>query len=135
MAEAMSMGKPVIGTGYSGNTDFMTPANSYLVKYNMTEIKRDFEYYKKGYFWADPDLDHAAELMRFVYENQEAAKEVGRVARQDLMRNFRADVVGGVLKERLLRLAAFGKIAGGPIFVNGRAELPRRMSLGTAGAR
>src|SRR5437773_750002 len=31
MAEAMLMGKPVIGTAYSGNLDFMTPDNSLLV--------------------------------------------------------------------------------------------------------
>ena len=33
MAEAMAIGKPVIGTGYSGNVDFMNPENSYLVEY------------------------------------------------------------------------------------------------------
>ena len=32
MAEAMALGKPVIATGYSGNLDFMTPENSYLVE-------------------------------------------------------------------------------------------------------
>ena len=30
----MALGKPVIATGYSGNIDFMTPANSYLVDYD-----------------------------------------------------------------------------------------------------
>ena len=33
MAEAMYLGKPVIATGYSGNLDFMTAENSYLVDY------------------------------------------------------------------------------------------------------
>ncbi len=31
MAEAMALGKPTIATGYSGNLEFMTPENSYLV--------------------------------------------------------------------------------------------------------
>ena len=31
MAEAMYFGKPVIATAYSGNLDFMTPDNSFLV--------------------------------------------------------------------------------------------------------
>ncbi len=31
LAEAMAIGKPVIATGYSGNLDFMTAENSYLV--------------------------------------------------------------------------------------------------------
>ena len=34
LAEAMALGKPVIATGFSGNTDFMTPANSYLVDWS-----------------------------------------------------------------------------------------------------
>ena len=31
LAEAMSLEKPVIATAYSGNLDFMTPANSCLI--------------------------------------------------------------------------------------------------------
>ena len=34
-AEAMAIGKPVIATGYSGNLDFMTDANAYLVDYTL----------------------------------------------------------------------------------------------------
>ena len=35
MAEAMTVGKPVIATGYSGNLDFMTEENSFLVHYKV----------------------------------------------------------------------------------------------------
>ena len=38
MAEAMYFGRPVIATAYSGNLDFMTEENSYLVPHTMTEI-------------------------------------------------------------------------------------------------
>ena len=38
MAEAMYFGKPVIATAYSGNLDFMTEENSYLVPHTMAEI-------------------------------------------------------------------------------------------------
>ena len=38
MAEAMLLGKPVLATGYSGNVDFMTAENSYLVDYAMAPI-------------------------------------------------------------------------------------------------
>ena len=37
-AEAMALGKPVIATGYSGNLDYMTPKNSYLVDFELTPI-------------------------------------------------------------------------------------------------
>ncbi len=38
MAESMYLGKPVIGTAYSGNVDFMTQENSYLVDYRIKRI-------------------------------------------------------------------------------------------------
>ena len=45
LAEAMALGKPVIATGYSANTDFMTPANSYLVEHGYTEVGPEGENY------------------------------------------------------------------------------------------
>ena len=38
LAEAMAAGRPVIGTAYSGNLEFMTPDTSVLVPY---ELERD----------------------------------------------------------------------------------------------
>jgi FkbM family methyltransferase len=111
MAEAMVMEKPVIATGYSSNLDFMTSANSFLVKHNLIELERDFGPYPKGAVWADPDLDHAAELMRFVYNNRTIARLVGQKGRQDILRDFHPRVVGEMIKERLLKLAEFGEIA------------------------
>jgi hypothetical protein len=105
----MSLAKPVIATSYSGNLDFMTPANSFLVRYDLVELERDHGPYKKGSVWADPDLDHAAELMRFVYERRKAAKEVGRKAQEDVRRTLSPVVVGRKIKDRLLQIAAFGK--------------------------
>jgi GT2 family glycosyltransferase/glycosyltransferase involved in cell wall biosynthesis len=105
LAEAMSLAKPVIATGYSGNLDFMTLRNSFLVRHRLVEIERDHHHYKKGSVWADPDLDHAAELMRFVYENRELAGEVGRRARQEVLHAFDPRAVGARIKERLLRVA------------------------------
>ena len=79
MAEAMSLEKPVIATGFSGNTDFMTASNSFLVNYELVEIEQDHGPYKKGWLWAEPDVNHAAEFMRKVYENKALAKRIGKV--------------------------------------------------------
>ncbi|HXG93051.1 MAG TPA: glycosyltransferase [Blastocatellia bacterium] len=106
MAEAMNMGKPVIATSYSGNLDFMNLANSFLVKYRLVEIDKDHGPYKKGYVWAEPDLDHAAELMRFVFNNPEAARVVGRQAQSDIRSLLHPEVVGAIVKDRVLRAAS-----------------------------
>jgi glycosyltransferase involved in cell wall biosynthesis len=105
LAEAMSLERPVIATSYSGNMEFMTPANSFLVKYDLRELDQDYGPYRKGCVWADPDLDHAAEWMRFVYEHRDQAAAVGRRARQDIVQAHRPECVAPLIKKRLHRIA------------------------------
>jgi glycosyltransferase involved in cell wall biosynthesis len=82
MAESMLCGKPVIGTGYSGNVDFMTPETSFLVPYRLVTLGRDHGPYKVGYHWAQPDLDYAADVMRHVAEHRDSAATIGQKARE-----------------------------------------------------
>lgn len=84
MAEAMSYGRPVIATAYSGNMEFMDESNSYLVPYGLCQIPTDWAF-SPGAEWADPDLDAAAALMRHVYEHPEKARERGEQARRDVL--------------------------------------------------
>jgi glycosyltransferase involved in cell wall biosynthesis len=107
LAEAMSMAKPVIATGWSGNMDFMTAMNSFLVKYQLVKLNEDHSPYRKGSSWADPDIEHAAELMRFVFQNRDAATATGKRAAEELAQNFCPAVTG---KEIANRLAEIGKI-------------------------
>ena len=85
LAESMYLAKPVIATGWSGNTDFMTSENSYLVNYTLKQLESDFGPYDRGEIWADPDINHAASLMRHVYENQEEAREIGKKNHSEIM--------------------------------------------------
>jgi glycosyltransferase involved in cell wall biosynthesis len=104
MAEAMYLGKPVIATGYSGNMDFMNVSNSFLVKHRLIELEKNYGPYSKGNVWADPDITHAAELMRFVYDNQEYARKTGIHASEDIKRFLNPVVVGNTIKQRIERL-------------------------------
>jgi len=70
MAEAMLLGKPVIATNYSGNLEFMNSSNSFLVNYTMTNVNDNYTNSDKNSLWADPDLFHAAKLMRKVYSEK-----------------------------------------------------------------
>jgi glycosyltransferase involved in cell wall biosynthesis len=105
IAEAMRAAKPVIVTAYSGNMDFTTPENSFLVNYRLVRIEQEGPY-PKGYSWADPDLDQAAELMRFVYKNKEAAAERGRRAREAVLKLFDPLIVGSQMKDRLTKITS-----------------------------
>ncbi|MGV2117936.1 glycosyltransferase family 4 protein [Rhizobium rhizogenes] len=64
MAEAMAIGIPVISTGYSGNLDFMTQDNSWLIPGQICKlVPGDYSFYK-GQEWMEPDIDKAAEALR-----------------------------------------------------------------------
>jgi glycosyltransferase involved in cell wall biosynthesis len=73
IAEAMALGKPVVATGYSGNLDYMSDANSYLVPYELVGVGRGCEPYPTSSVWAEPDIDAAAALMRRVWEQPQEA--------------------------------------------------------------
>ena len=101
MAEAMAAGKPVIGTGYSGNLDFMTADNSYLVPYELVELERDYLNYKAGSVWASPDIEAAAGMLRQIYMNPVEAAMKGQRAAQYMQQNHNQQVVGNALSQRL----------------------------------
>jgi len=101
MAEAMSLGKPVIATGYSGNMEFMDNENSLLVEFDLVQLKETHGPYEKGNLWADPDLEHAARLVRWVYENEESAEKIGSKARLDIERKLNPELSAQEIKERL----------------------------------
>jgi glycosyltransferase involved in cell wall biosynthesis len=101
IAEAMAIGKPVIGTGYSGNRDFMNDENSYLVDYALGRVGADCEIYPPEGEWAEPSLEHAAELMRRVCEQPREAAQRGAQARADIARELSPAVTGARMRERL----------------------------------
>jgi hypothetical protein len=100
----MYLGKPVIATGYSGNLDFMTDTNSYLVDYTLTPVGEGNLPYPAHGTWAEPDIGHAARLMREVFDDPQAAGERGRVAAADLRRMYSAQAAGEIMEARLSRI-------------------------------
>jgi glycosyltransferase involved in cell wall biosynthesis/SAM-dependent methyltransferase len=101
MAEAMYFGRPVIATAYSGNLDFMTEENSYLVRHGMAEIGPDADPYPPDKQWAEPDLDRASALMREVFENPEEASARGRRAAADIRASHTPEAAGEAIQERM----------------------------------
>jgi glycosyltransferase involved in cell wall biosynthesis len=109
MAEAMALGKPVIGTGYSGNVDFMNAENGYLVDYEIGRVGPDCEIYPADGEWAQPSVEHAAELMRRVVERPAEATAIGQRAREDVARELSPQTTGAAMRRRL---DAIGSTAG-----------------------
>jgi glycosyltransferase involved in cell wall biosynthesis len=101
MAEAMSYGRPVIATGYSGNLAFMDEDNSYLVPYTLTSVPTGCDPYPAGARWADPDVDHAAAVMRHVFEKQDEARARGARARRDIVTRHGVERTAEFISRRL----------------------------------
>lgn len=101
MAEAMRLGKPVIGTAYSGNVDFMSAANSYLVDYREVPLTRDYGPYLRGFVWAEPDLQQAAQYVREVVEHPEAAADKGRRGQAHIIATRNPAATGARVRARL----------------------------------
>lgn len=65
IAEALLLGLDVIVTGYSGNMDFCRDVpQARLVDYDLVPLEPGDYIFGEGQRWAEPNLDHAALLMR-----------------------------------------------------------------------
>ncbi len=104
LAESMLLGKPVIATRYSGNLDFMTDANGYLVDYAPGFVGEDGEHYPRGAPWAEPSVGHAAALMRRVYGHPAEARAVGERARKELSELMSPEAFGKRMAARLAEI-------------------------------
>lgn len=74
IAEALLLDKQVITTGFSGNLDFCHEPRVALVRHTMRKVEAKDYMWGEGQMWAEPDLDHAAELMRSIWQEP---REIG----------------------------------------------------------
>lgn len=101
-AEAMSHGKPAVGTNYSGNLDFMNQDNSYLIDYQLTPTYgMIFGKYHGKMNWADPDITHLKQIMREVFENKDQAVQRGLVGQKTIQEKLNAKVISNLIVNRL----------------------------------
>ena len=104
-AEAMSLGKPVIVTNWSGPVDYLTTDNAFPVPYELTPIhEHDAAHFVRGLDWAEPDLTAAAAFMRSIVDDPAHAATLGARAALDIPLHHSAGVVGAMMAERLHQL-------------------------------
>ena len=104
LAEAMSLGKPVIATAYSGNMDFMNESNSVLVPYELVPVGGDAYPYQSDSLWAQPDIAFAARAVRELSIDLERRMKIGNKARQDVTSEFTMEKTSEFVLTRVKQL-------------------------------
>ena len=85
--------------------DFMNEENSLLVDYEMVEITEDRPIYARGNRWAEPSVEHAAALMRDVFENPARARARATCAQPAIQRLLSLEAAGKRMRSRLEQIA------------------------------
>ncbi|MCW1964557.1 glycosyltransferase [Chryseobacterium viscerum] len=109
MAEAMAYGKIVVGTGYSGNLDFMNVNNSFLIQYNFIKTSNTKGLIDEGLTLAKPSLKDAVEKLQYIKNNFENLTAIKEKAKSQIAENFSIQSIGELFKIRLGFIDGFDK--------------------------
>ncbi len=102
--DAARRGTPVIATNYSGPLEYLSDEEHFLVRYHLGQVRQPYIYYQPHMKWAEPDAQHAVELMRAVYHQRAAAKARALRGAQRIQQAYSPEAVGALAKERLMEL-------------------------------
>lgn len=101
LAEAMALGKPAAATDWSGNTDFMNPANSRPIACERVPVPAGDYPHSEGTVWAEPSIADAAEAMRALASDPAYAARLGAEGRKTIVSTMNEARAVGAMADRL----------------------------------
>jgi glycosyltransferase involved in cell wall biosynthesis len=104
LSDAMLLGRPLIATGYSGNLDFMTDDNSFLInaKEKFIDPNEIFGLFNTSMKWGEPDYDQLRDTMRSLCDGssqEKAQRQIDSAKAQCL--NFSPGEIQKIMLRRL----------------------------------
>lgn len=96
MAEAMALGIPVIASRYSGNVDFMTDANSWLVDGTLIPVMPGDYAFHQDQVWLEPSIPAAADALRNCRGDTKDRSRRAAAGKHDITSNYGLDACGNV---------------------------------------
>ncbi len=98
LAEAMSLGTPVVATAWSGNLDFMAPGQRSLIRAGLVPVSDPQGFYATSGRWAEPDVGEAAGWLRILADDPQFRRRLADSAGSlDLVRRFETALSGTYL--------------------------------------
>ncbi len=115
-AEALSLGKAVISTDWSATREFLNLSNSLPVNYTLRKIKELSGLSQSAnaweaaavdnLFWADPDISHAAELMKIIRNDKNLYFYISQNGRKTIEDFYSVEAVSKLLETRLVEITS-----------------------------
>lgn len=106
VAEFMSLGKPVIVTGWSGNMDFTDESCAALVGFDLTPVKPGDYPHADGARWAEPRLADAVRHLRELAQSAERRAALGARGQARVRETLSLETVGKRMRARLEEIDA-----------------------------
>ncbi len=106
LGEAMAARRLALGTGWSGNLDFMDANNSLLARSALAPVPKGAYPHGNGQSWAEPDVGHAADLLEPLLDDPARARALAARGQADVLRSHGNRAVGLRILDRLEALAA-----------------------------
>lgn len=93
--DAASFGKPIIITGYGGQMEYLPRHLAYLVDYRLVPVIDEVgkQSYSRDQRWAEPNMIHASQLIRQVFEDRNGADQRGIMLSRHIIECFNESVV------------------------------------------
>ena len=104
IAESMYLGKPVIVTNWSGNTDFTNENNSCCVSHDFIKLEKNFGPYEKGNRWAEANIEEAKEYMKKLVNDKKYYDQKSKAGEQLIKCNFSDEHIASIIKKRINQL-------------------------------
>lgn len=99
--EAMYYKKPVIVTDYSGVSDYINVSNSYPVDYKIVKLDKNYGPYKKGSYWANPNIDTISKYMYEIYINKKESVIKSNKGYQTVKNELSNNKIGKIIENRI----------------------------------
>lgn len=88
LMDAAAQGIPVVSTAFGGHLDFLGDTAELCVDYRRVPARGVIEFYRDVGEWAEPDVDHAARILKRLFENPGETKRLGEEQKRNVERLY-----------------------------------------------